>query len=344
MRNPLHPRRSLGNHDRKDGAQNPHGHHTQRTRAGDDAAGDIPGPVSVNRGPFRSLQELRRRKPILPILFLIQQPFHVHTEQPGAGQQFRRVRQGRPLFPAAHRLTGDAQLFRQGLLAQPLPLPQPGQLLSKGHESSSSSLFRWSHHTKRRRESPPQPPDTAATKRNIPAKTNVMFFLFCSNSALCRVFLTEGCDHMPDTAEAVAQYGSAVYRLAYAMTRSRSDADDVFQEVFLRLHRSAPDFANEATPAGVAPAGDGQLRQGACWPPPGGCGPSRWRMSMPTQDSVESAVDEALAHLPGKYRAVIHLFYYEGYQTEEIARILGRSPSTVRAQLTRARQKLREHR
>ena len=40
---------------------------------------------------------------------------------------------------------------------------------------------------------------------------------------------------MPDTAEAVAQYGSAVYRLAYAMTRSRSDADDVFQEFFLPL-------------------------------------------------------------------------------------------------------------
>ena len=109
---------------------------------------------------------------------------------------------------------------------------------------------------------------------------------------------------MPDTAEAVAQYGSAVYRLAYAMTRSRSDADDVFQEVFLRLHRSAPDVYSY-------------------------------------QDSVESTVDEALTHLPGKYRAVIHLFYYEGYQTEEIARILGRSPSTVRAQLTRARQKLR---
>lgn len=57
---------------------------------------------------------------------------------------------------------------------------------------------------------------------------------------------------------------------------------------------------------------------------------SPWRMrTLPLedvysyQDSVESAVDEALAHLPGKYRAVIHLFYYEGYQTEEIARILG---------------------
>ncbi len=63
-------------------------------------------------------------------------------------------------------------------------------------------------------------------------------------------------------------------------------------------------------------------------------------MSIPTETRA-SAVDEALAHLPGKYRAVVHLFYYEGYQTEEIARILGRSPSTVRAQLTRARQKLR---
>ncbi|MFR3922299.1 MAG: RNA polymerase sigma factor [Dysosmobacter welbionis] len=90
----------------------------------------------------------------------------------------------------------------------------------------------------------------------------------------------------------------------------------------------------------MAPAGDGQLRKEPAGLP--------WRMrTLPLedvysyQDSVESAVDEALAHLPGKYRAVIHLFYYEGYQTEEIARILGRSPSTVRAQLTRARQKLR---
>ena len=123
-------------------------------------------------------------------------------------------------------------------------------------------------------------------------------------------------------------------------TRSRSDADDVFQEVFLRLHRSAPDFANE------------EHRRAWLLRVTANCArsllASPWRMrTLPLedvysyQDSVESAVDEALAHLPGKYRAVIHLFYYEGYQTEEIARILGRSPSTVRAQLTRARQKLR---
>ncbi len=50
----------------------------------------------------------------------------------------------------------------------------------------------------------------------------------------------------------------------------------------------------------------------------------------------------ALARLPGKYRSVIHLFYYEGYRTEEIARILGRSPPPSGAQLTRARERLRE--
>ena len=36
-----------------------------------------------------------------------------------------------------------------------------------------------------------------------------------------------------------------VYRLAYAQLRSRRDADDVFQEVFLRYHRAAPSFAGE---------------------------------------------------------------------------------------------------
>ena len=139
---------------------------------------------------------------------------------------------------------------------------------------------------------------------------------------------------------AVERYGPMVYRLALAQTHSAHDADDVFQEVFLRYVRRAPDFTEE------------EHRKAWLLRVTANCArsllASPWRMrTLPLedvysyQDSVESAVDEALAHLPGKYRAVIHLFYYEGYQTEEIARILGRSPSTVRAQLTRARQKLR---
>ncbi len=146
---------------------------------------------------------------------------------------------------------------------------------------------------------------------------------------------------MPDTTEAVARYGSAVYRLAYAMTRSRSDSDDVFQEVFLRYHRAAPVFEGEAHQRAWLLRATANCAKSLLSSP--------WRQrTLPLEDvyaytdPAESAVDEALARLSSKYRAVVHLFYYEGYQTEEIARILGRSPSTVRAQLTRARQRLRE--
>ncbi|UQT49307.1 sigma-70 region 4 domain-containing protein [Flavonifractor plautii] len=44
---------------------------------------------------------------------------------------------------------------------------------------------------------------------------------------------------------------------------------------------------------------------------------------------------ELLEALPEKYRAVVHLCYYEGYSTEEIAALLGRKPATVRSQLAR---------
>ncbi|MDO4315571.1 MAG: RNA polymerase sigma factor [Oscillospiraceae bacterium] len=144
-----------------------------------------------------------------------------------------------------------------------------------------------------------------------------------------------------DTADAVSRYGPMVYRLACAMLRSRHDADDVFQEVFLRYHRAAPAFASE------------EHRKAWLLKVTANCAKSLraspWRQrAVPLEDvyactdPAESAVDSAMAQLPGKYRAVVHLYYYEGYRTEEIAQILGRSPSTVRAQLTRARQKLKE--
>lgn len=45
--------------------------------------------------------------------------------------------------------------------------------------------------------------------------------------------------------------------------------------------------------------------------------------------------------IPQKYRSVIHLFYYEQLSTDEIAETLDMKASTVRTQLTRAREMLR---
>lgn len=54
-----------------------------------------------------------------------------------------------------------------------------------------------------------------------------------------------------------------------------------------------------------------------------------------------SFVWEAVKQLPPEQRACIHLFYYEGYPTRDIARMLGRKESTVRSDLRRGREKLK---
>ena len=51
---------------------------------------------------------------------------------------------------------------------------------------------------------------------------------------------------------------------------------------------------------------------------------------------------EALASLPAVCRSVLYLFYYEGYKTREIAKILNVREATVRTRLVRGRKLLRE--
>ena len=51
---------------------------------------------------------------------------------------------------------------------------------------------------------------------------------------------------------------------------------------------------------------------------------------------------EELRRLPEKDRTILHLYYYEDLNTEEIARLLDRNPATVRSQLSRARDKLKK--
>ena len=72
-----------------------------------------------------------------------------------------------------------------------------------------------------------------------------------------------------------------------------------------------------------------------------------WRREVPLPETLpapgpeERGELEELFALPPEDRAAIHLFYYEGYSTDEIARITGQRPGTVRARLSRARGRLR---
>ena len=63
---------------------------------------------------------------------------------------------------------------------------------------------------------------------------------------------------------------------------------------------------------------------------------------LPAPEPEERLELEEFYALPPQDRAAIHLFYYEGFSTQEIARILKCRPGTVRSRLSRARERLRE--
>ena len=55
----------------------------------------------------------------------------------------------------------------------------------------------------------------------------------------------------------------------------------------------------------------------------------------------EGSLLAAVNQLPPQYRAVIYLYYYEGYSAKEIARLLGSNPATVSTRLRRGRARLK---
>ena len=65
-------------------------------------------------------------------------------------------------------------------------------------------------------------------------------------------------------------------------------------------------------------------------------------MEVPAPEAEDGSVLAAVNELPAHYRAVIYLFYYEGYDAREIGQILGIPTVTVHTRLARGRAKLKE--
>lgn len=65
-------------------------------------------------------------------------------------------------------------------------------------------------------------------------------------------------------------------------------------------------------------------------------------MEVPAPEAEDGSLLAAVNQLPAHYRAVIYLFYYEGYDAREIGQILGVPTATVHTRLARGRAKLKE--
>ena len=147
---------------------------------------------------------------------------------------------------------------------------------------------------------------------------------------------------LEDSPEQVIRfYSDMVYRLAFARTGTRHDADDVYEEVFLRYLKKKPKFQTE------------EHRRAWLIRVTINCSntflTSIWQRKtqelpedLPFRQQEDYQLYGYLQQLSAKYRSVIHLFYYEEMSVEEIGRLLHLKPSTVRTQLTRARELLRQ--
>ncbi len=145
-----------------------------------------------------------------------------------------------------------------------------------------------------------------------------------------------------DIETVIRHYSQTVYRLAFARVGNKYDADEIFQEVFLRYVRKKPKFKDE------------EHRKAWLIKVTVNCSKkinsSYWNSHTQGLDeniAFENPHDNELYYelqkLPSKYRQVIHLFYYEDMSIEEIAAVLDIKSSTVRSQLTRARAMLKNY-
>ena len=142
---------------------------------------------------------------------------------------------------------------------------------------------------------------------------------------------------------AMRLHGGAVYRLALCRLQNTADAEDVYQDVFLRLfQQEAADWDSGRTKAWLLRATLNRCAD-----------VHRFRLRRPALSLAEvpdlarpgdgrEELWDAVARLPEKLRTVVHLHYAEGYSTEEIAALLNIPAATVRTRLRRARLKLKD--
>lgn len=140
--------------------------------------------------------------------------------------------------------------------------------------------------------------------------------------------------------ELFALYGDDVYRFAYSFTRHAADAEDVCQSVFCRLAEGRTELEPGKEKAWLLACTANACRNRFRFLKRWASLPLEAAADVPGEDG--RAVLEAVLSLPEKYRAPVHLYYYEGYSQGEIADILGLRLTAVQTRMQRARAMLKE--
>lgn len=136
----------------------------------------------------------------------------------------------------------------------------------------------------------------------------------------------------------VNTYSDMICRIAYQYTRNIHESKDIMQEVFLKMLKKLPFKDEEYLKAWLIRVTINQSKDFL---------KSKHRKNVPLEDGLHIAAKphddglEELQQLPYLDRSIIYLYYYEGYSTKEIGKILGKTANAVALKLSRAREKLK---
>lgn len=144
-----------------------------------------------------------------------------------------------------------------------------------------------------------------------------------------------------DINEIIEKYSDMVYRIALTRTGCIENAEDIFQDVFIKFSEKKPKFENEEHEKAWFIRVTINMTKNM--------NNYSWNKKIVTLDESivfetkeENEVFSVVCQLPQNYKTVIYLSYYEGYKVKEIASLMKTREGTVKTWLFRAREILRE--
>lgn len=140
------------------------------------------------------------------------------------------------------------------------------------------------------------------------------------------------------------KYMDTIFRVAYSWLKNRDSANDVTQEVLIKLYKTTTEFETEAHIKNWlirVTANECKMIFRSPWSKREDI--ADYAETLGLEDESYSDLFQAVMNLDKKYSVPIMLFYYEGYSTAEISTMIGVPEKTVSTRLFRARTKLKDY-
>jgi len=143
--------------------------------------------------------------------------------------------------------------------------------------------------------------------------------------------------------EIYERHVNMIYQISFSYMKNKADTEDIVEDLFVNLMKTKIIFKDvEHEKAWILRTAINSCKNSL----------KHWRRKNLNIDDYENLPDKnlfkvnetlnAVMELPDKYKEVIYLHYYEGYTSDEIAKMLKKNQSTIRNHLQEARKILKE--